>query len=285
MIELFNNLSEDQVWNYGLVLLSSGITHTVKKNESDWQIIINDENLEIEAIEIITKYLEENQNVSSDEYASLEYNKTSTGYLISVFLLLSYAGVYLINKKYQYNHEFGSSAFHIMHGELYRSVTSLMLHADILHLIGNMLGIAVFATAVCTITGWGAGMLMILLTGVIGNFVNAFMYKSGHLSIGASTAVFGAIGILSGHQFVRKYRQKNQKIRAWLPLASGFALLGILSSGLRVDIMAHLFGFCTGILLGGVYNFYIKKTLSSLYQYSCFLITISIIILAWMKCF
>ena len=99
---------------------------------------------------------------------------------------------------------YGSSASQIIDGEHYRTITALFLHGDVLHLIGNMAGIALFGTAVCSITGWGVGWLMILFTGSIGNLLNAYFYQAGHRSIGASTAVFGCIGFLSACQFMVK---------------------------------------------------------------------------------
>jgi drug/metabolite transporter (DMT)-like permease len=41
------------------------------------------------------------------------------------------------------------------------------------------------------------GWLLILLTGVFGNLVNASLQLPGHIAIGASTAVFGAIGLIA----------------------------------------------------------------------------------------
>jgi len=84
----------------------------------------------------------------------------------------------------------------------------------------------------------------------LGNFANALFYETRHVSIGASTAVFGALGILAGYQFLTKIKHPRQRIKAWLPLAGGLALLAILGSGAESDIMAHLFGFLSGILLG-----------------------------------
>ncbi|MBW1837554.1 MAG: rhomboid family intramembrane serine protease [Deltaproteobacteria bacterium] len=110
-------------------------------------------------------------------------------------------------------------------------------------------------------------------------------YKSGHISVGASTAIFGAIGILSAYQFFKKFRQPGHKIKALLPLSCGLALLGILGSGKYSDLMAHLFGFFTGIISGSFYSIFVKRPTSKGYQ-ACFLIAaIGIIATAWMKAF
>ena len=46
-------------------------------------------------------------------------------------------------------------------------------------------------------------------------------------------------------------REQSSNRRAWMPIAAGLALLGMLGSGgLRVDIWAHLCGLLIGAVLG-----------------------------------
>ncbi len=236
------------------------------------------------ALNTIKQYLEENQDFDKkDEVPHFEYQKTFTGLWASMLLLVFYV---FTKHGYDFQHivnAYGASAFHILRGELYRTVTSLMLHANPLHLSGNILGTAIFGTAVCTTTGWGVGWLMILATGIVGNLLNAILYKTGHLSIGASTAVFGAIGILAAHQFIRKLGLPGQRMRAWLPLAGGIAILGIFGSGKFVDLMAHLFGFLSGIGIGALYTILVKGPIKRSYQVYCFLVTLSILVMSFVR--
>ncbi len=180
---------------------------------------------------------------------------------------------------------YGSSSSHILRGELYRSVTSLIIHTNVVHLAGNIVGITVFGTAVCAITGSGVGWLMILITGIVGNVMNAVLYKTGHLSVGASTAVFGTIGILAAHQFFKKFRLPGERMKAWLPLAGGLALLGILGSGEHTDLTAHLFGFTVGIILGAVYSVVVKRRPAWAYQACSLLIALVVLVMSWMRPF
>lgn len=280
---IFKNLSEDDANTYRLVLSSTGIYSYLKKGENGWNILVNNTDYE-KAINAIEQYLRENQ----DLHPTVEpfyYKRTFTGIWAAIILLACHVAITIGNKSEFFIETYGSSASHILRGELYRSVTSLMLHANALHIMGNIVGIALFGTAVCTITGWGVGWLMILVTGIAGNLVNALLYKSGHISVGASTAIFGAIGILSAHQFFKKFRKPGQKIRAFLPIACGLALLSILGSGEHSDLMAHLFGFLAGIILGSLYSVFVEHPTSKEYQV-CFLIaTFGILALSWMKAF
>ncbi len=76
-----------------------------------------------------------------------------------------------------------------------------------------------------------------------------------HRSLGASTAVFGALGILTGYGIIAAFLSPKSApwARAILPIAGGFALLGWFGlGGPEVDIMAHIYGFACGIPLGFV---------------------------------
>ena len=57
-------------------------------------------------------------------------------------------------------------------------------------------------TAVCWHLGPGVGLWLLLLAGAGGNAVTAAVHGSDHVSVGASTAIFGAIGILAALRII-----------------------------------------------------------------------------------
>jgi len=131
-------------------------------------------------------------------------------------------------------------------------VTALTLHADIVHAASNAAAAAIFFGMVSSMTGWGVGTALIILAGAIGNLVNAFLHGSPHAAVGASTAIFGAVGLLSGLTVARHRREPSSGRRAWLPVGAAFALLAMLGTGgVRVDIWAHL----CGLVIGGIMGF------------------------------
>ncbi|MGE5305369.1 MAG: rhomboid family intramembrane serine protease [Alphaproteobacteria bacterium] len=143
----------------------------------------------------------------------------------------------------------GADADRITHGEVWRTVTALTLHSDIVHALSNALAAAVFFGAVFGLLGPGLGLALVLLAGAGGNFANAVLYGSHHLSVGLSTSVFAAVGVLGGLGILRYHRNVTHKRKAWLPIAAAFAILAMLGSGgERVDVWAHL----CGLLFGGV---------------------------------
>jgi membrane associated rhomboid family serine protease len=123
-------------------------------------------------------------------------------------------------------------------------VTALTLHADAAHLVSNLVTGALVATAVCWAVGPGVGAWALLVAGAAGNWATALLHATGHRAVGASTSIFGGVGVLVGLAIVRRER------RAWVPLAAGLALLGFLGTGERADLLAHLFGFAAGVVAG-----------------------------------
>jgi membrane associated rhomboid family serine protease len=148
----------------------------------------------------------------------------------------------------------------ILHGELWRTVTALTLHADIGHVLANAIAGAVFLAAVSRALGPGLACALVLVVGAGGNYVNALFHSSFHVSVGASTSVFGAVGLLGGLGVVRRRRKGVRGRLAWMPIVAALALLAMLGTGgVRVDIWAHLFGFLVGGVMGVLVAFAVPR--------------------------
>ena len=138
----------------------------------------------------------------------------------------------------------------ILNGEFWRTVTALTLHADVVHALSNAIAVALFLGVVSSVLGIGLGAALMLMAGAGGNLANAFLHGSAHVSVGASTSIFGAVGLLGGVAVITRGRASSKR-RVWLPIAAAFALLAMLGTGgERVDIWAHLFGLLVGGVLG-----------------------------------
>jgi rhomboid protease GluP len=136
-------------------------------------------------------------------------------------------------------------------GEWWRAVTALCLHADLGHLAGNLAAGAGLGLLVARILGWGLGWLAVLLAGVLGNALNAALQPDAHAAVGASTAVFGALGLLSGHARRSRTVPWRGGLRRWAPVAAGVMLLAFLGTGgERTDVGAHVAGFAAGWATG-----------------------------------
>jgi membrane associated rhomboid family serine protease len=143
-------------------------------------------------------------------------------------------------------------------GEWWRPFTALFLHADASHLIGNLLSGLLFGTLVSRSMGAARGWVLILACGTIGNaLTSALTWPEPFTSIGASTAVFGALGILSGFGFSAMLRARLNLswARTAAPVIAGIILLGWLgggSEGGNTDVLGHVFGFSSGLAAGWI---------------------------------
>jgi membrane associated rhomboid family serine protease len=158
----------------------------------------------------------------------------------------------------------------IGHGEWWRPFTALFLHADIPHLIGNLLSSLFFGTLVARSIGPWRGWALILGCGTLGNaLTSALTWPENFTSIGASTAVFGALGILSGLGFSAMLRARLHlpwaKVAA--PVLAGVVLLGWLGGGSEsgnTDVLGHVFGFGSGLTAGIVVGTLSRATADAL---------------------
>lgn len=140
--------------------------------------------------------------------------------------------------------------------EWWRPFTGLFLHADTPHLLGNLLSGLFFGTLVARSIGPWRGWVLILACGTAGNLLTSLLtWPESFVSIGASTAVFGALGILSGIGFIAMLRQRARLpwARIAAPVLAGVVLLGWLGGGSQsgnTDVLGHVFGFASGLAAG-----------------------------------
>ncbi len=212
-----------------------------------------------------------------------KFHKTYSGAVIAFLLFILHWRITNNNNPGLFPENFGASASAIIRGEWYRCITALFLHGSDIHLAGNIAGIIIFGTSVCSITGSGVGWFLILLSGFLGNFFNALFYKSIHLSIGASTAVFGSVGILAGYRLIYSLEESGLKITAFIPVGAGLGILALLGASPDSDVMAHLFGFFAGMIIGALYRLFIRRPATEYTQVMFLLASTAISLLCWVR--
>jgi rhomboid protease GluP len=144
-----------------------------------------------------------------------------------------------------------ANAGRILEGEWWRAVTALALHTDLGHLLSNLAFGMVLSLLVADLLGSGLAWLAILLAGACGNALDAVVHAADHTAIGASTAWFGALGILSGYERKSRVVPWRGGLRRWAPIGAGIMLLAFLGfGGERTDVGAHVAGFAVGVAIG-----------------------------------
>ena len=171
--------------------------------------------------------------------------------------------------------------------EVWRAVTALTLHADAMHVAGNAVASLVFVTALGRWLGGGLAVLATLLAGIAGNLLTAYIYKTAHNVVGASTSTFGALGVLGGLQFVRRYRMRSvgRLRRAMLGIAAALGLLAMLGMGERSDVVAHATGTGFGVLFGALLGLAIRRPVRTFGQAVALSGAVAILAGAWLLAF
>ena len=143
----------------------------------------------------------------------------------------------------------------IRHGQWWRAVTALSLHVDLSHLVANMVIGGLVGLFAGQLLGSGLAWVSILIAGAAGNLLNAWIRQPDHTSVGASTAVFAALGIVAAYAWKRRRHVQASRLKRWAPLVGGVVLLGYIGTGgARTDVLAHVTGFLCGVLLGALYG-------------------------------
>ena len=130
-------------------------------------------------------------------------------------------------------------------GQWWRLVTAVFLHAGLLHIGFNLWCLFDLGPAVESLFTTQKFIFIYLVTGVLG-FVLSLWWSPG-LSIGASGAILGLIGVLIGASFHHGSMGKEYRSQLWRWVIY-IAIFGLL--GMGVDNAAHIGGLVSGMALG-----------------------------------
>lgn len=143
--------------------------------------------------------------------------------------------------------QWGQVNFFVLEGAYYQLFTSMFIHATIFHLIGNMLFLLIFGLRAEEMFSLVEYLGIYFLGGLMGN-VLSLAYGTGtplspFVSVGASGAIFSLFGAC----VIYNRRSVRQSIMGALVYAF---FLFFVSTGSGVNILAHLGGLVSGLLLG-----------------------------------
>jgi len=234
-----------------LVLTSVGVAHRLVRSGRAHLLIVPAEDEE-RALGELARYERENRDWPPPEE---RFEPAARGLWGAAGYALMLGTVFMLQSGRALDADWvargGARAGAIRGGEWWRCLTALTLHTDAAHLLGNVFFGALFGSLLAQLVGNGRAWLGMLVAGAVGNGLNALVQKPDHGSIGASTAVFGVLGLLMTCEWGRRQRLRNRALRRWAPLFGGAALLGFLgASGERTDVAAHVAGMLAGLALG-----------------------------------
>jgi membrane associated rhomboid family serine protease len=238
-----------RVDEWATVLAAGGIPHRLRSRLDGWALIVAARDADA-ARETLDAYDRENiadtTSASGDPVPPVR-GAAALGVAVGLLLIGFFAVTGARANRSAWFERGGADAKRIVSGEWWRTVTALTLHADAPHVVGNAAASVVLVGAASHQFGPGVGLWLVLLAGTGGNALTAVAYGTHHDSVGASTAMFGAIGILAAGRVVSRGRHPATRKR-WMIVAASLALLALLGTSPDADLLGHLFG----LLLGGV---------------------------------
>lgn len=145
-----------------------------------------------------------------------------------------------------------SSVSVLGNGEWWRLFTAITLHGDFGHLLGNSMALPVFGYLCSRYLGSGLAWLTILLLAGLANLTNVLLAGEEEFrSLGASTAVFAALGLLTGVPagWYLRSRKPVRRTEWAVPFVGGCILFFWLGGGnYPTDIAGHLWAFTYGLI-------------------------------------
>ncbi len=265
-----------------LVLTAVGIENRIAQDEFDWCLLVPEDLVEAAQREL-TDYQQENPPLLPRVVTvrTLESGWVGVlGFLAVIWLLPTLQNLAVFDWDWRAlgRMEAGS----VMAGQWWPTITALTLHSGIVHILGNSLFGAVFGVFVGRYLGSGFGWLLILLSGAIGNGMNAWLQAESFRSIGASTATFGALAIGAAYVWRRGYFKVGSLRRSLAPVFAGIALLAYTGvGGENTDIVAHFTGFAAGICLGILAASFDVRRLGHSGQYIAGVICLGLVCYSW----
>jgi membrane associated rhomboid family serine protease len=271
---------------WSLVLDAADIEHRLRHGETGWQLLVSAKDIS-QAAEELLLFTEENRDwppkrpTSSEREAIVEHAPPVLPVMGGLVVFHAVTGGWESHSQW-----FASGALdrvQVMNdGQWWRLITALTLHADSVHLLGNVFFGGLLVYSLCRHLGSGIAWFSVLLTGVLANAINVFFHAAPYQSVGFSTAVFGMVGMLSGMR-LRRIGGWQEMVLALGSAASLLALMG--SSGERTDLGAHFWGVGVGLLVGVILaalGLAGKRILAPVGQWLLFLGSLAMVFGCWL---
>jgi rhomboid protease GluP len=237
---------------FSLVLEARGVEHEVRESEDGWMLTVPPLMLQRAADEL-SRYSVER---SAPRYLPSQFEPHAgaalgaIGYVVILLLTAYCAGSRLLGLDWLSLGDLNAGAA----GEWWRAITALTLHLDQEHLLGNLLFGIIGGIAVARLLGPGVAWASILGAGALANYMEVLISPATHRAVGASTAVFAALGLLAGMAWQPRLKLRERAWYRWAPLIAGVSLLTLLGAGREhVDVLGHGLGFLFGVGAGWIF--------------------------------
>ncbi|HEY4771959.1 MAG TPA: rhomboid family intramembrane serine protease [Steroidobacteraceae bacterium] len=251
-IEIYRSPRRAPCDERALVLLAVGIPSTVRIEHGQFILEVDDAQFEQALSELRHYEVESRPVAAAAPVRRMPFPHAWVGCVgyVAVLLAVAYAisaGLFRLDA-----FDLGDlDAARVQEGEWWRAWTSLTLHLDAAHLAANLGAGVWFGYLAAGELGSGAAWFLIVNGAAFANWLEGELGPATHRAVGASTAVFTALGMLAAHSWRMRLHLPQRWALRWSPLVAGVVLLAWLgTAGEGTDVVAHLIGFAVGVLIG-----------------------------------
>lgn len=237
---------------FSLVLEAKSIEHEIRESAGTWVLAVEPAMVR-PAYDEISRYSLERSVPRTVPDSAEPFSGAAIGaigYAVALLLTAYCAGIGLFGADWLSVGALDAGSTR----EWWRALTALTLHLDQEHLLGNLLFGVVAGMGVGRLLGPGVGWASILGAGALANTVEMLISPATHRAVGASTAVFAAMGLIAGLAWRQRLTQRQRRWYVLAPLIAGVSLLTLLGAGSEhVDVLGHALGFLFGVGTGWLY--------------------------------
>lgn len=252
LLQLAATVPQSLARDCSLVLASVGIPHELRQSPELAEIWVDARDLD-RARAQLSAYLRENMDHARPAPELPRHPHAAWGVAAYALVLIAVTGAALFRlggRSWVDRGVLDAGLFE--RGEWWRVFTALTLHADLGHLLANLAFGVLFAWPASQFVGVGVAWLTIVLGSGAAYGLDMLIRPPTHSVLGASTAVFVALGLTSAFSWRRRAaRTAATLFQRAAPLVAGVALLAFTGAGgERTDLLAHLLGFVVGVAAG-----------------------------------
>ena len=243
--------SKRQAMDWSLVLASQDIDVEIARDlENNAFVLVVDEKDQERARHAIEQYRKENQrNHSLLEFSKERFDFHPEGLWWCLVMVV----FFVLQMDLRVLETSGiMDSTRVSQGEWWRLVTATCLHQDLGHLASNLTFGFLFLGLAIPRYGGGVCALVAILSGAFGNYFGLCLRTEDFKGLGASGSVMGRLGLLAMQTWPGWVRLGEWRRATLSSLGGGAALLMLIGTDPRSDVLAHIGGFVAGCALGSL---------------------------------
>ncbi|HLP42533.1 MAG TPA: rhomboid family intramembrane serine protease [Fibrobacteria bacterium] len=277
---LVHSSRKEEILDLSLMLASQGIKHWMAFDGQEFVLTLEEGSMPL-ARQLIDLYRAENESFRGEEAPTGNLELFTAPLFHLAIPVAVYFWVGLKPWGHWLERQGLADAAEILDGEWWRCLTATTLHADHEHFLGNILSGFFILNLLNHRLGMGTIMVLSTLGAGLTNFLVALAAGSEHRSLGFSSVVFCALGLLAAVETTHLPRSRGRGLRQFAPLLAAFFIAVMVGLGENADVKAHFYGFGVGAALGFLSRYLPSVLARPPWQFGLIFLVYGIHVLAW----